>query len=476
MATMGTAERITIPTNVPSTGIFEVRPLMVETATKASELLQRNHDNYHIYIHNLGLHNHILHHLLAIYALGGTPCQLENAYNLATDSQRPTRNPDINRVLDFTDPAKFKKCLGKGKYYDDYFLFFQREIGRNGVPNTVNDFLFKGDERAEDMLRRFFGGFLHSPIHLGYAIEFNQPLVAAEALALTAIHDASFGDILELIEKNAPLSPASESLIGLQLEIYSNQKFRHAMDYKHGVFQIQNGLLANAREEFLRVVGSWRVRPQELDEKTAEHLNASLYWTGLAQRPEKQIRIDFFLMHSITAGSFWPVLNSAPWISPTTKCRLLEWKGRSDLILYCQTGAPLPRPEELAIYQPQQPSGWQQIFQRACDYKDDGHLSKLIRGIATAAEISKAHVKNPKFKLTTDREFLTLAHMAMDSAEQFNRHTGTRETDMIRERYQHVRTLSMEIQRVTARWPRHVGFEQAWFHVPDRKSVGLSHL
>lgn len=116
-------------------------------------------------------------------------------------------------------------------------------------------------------------------------------------------------------------------------------------------------------------------------------------------------------MHSITAGSFWPVLNSAPWISPTTKCRLLEWKGRSDLILYCQTGAPLPCPDELAIYQPQHPSGWQQIFQRACDYKDDGHLSKLIRGIATAAQISKSYMKNPGFKLTTDQEFLTLAHM-----------------------------------------------------------------
>lgn len=64
----------------------------------------------------------------------------------------------------------------------------------------------------------------------------------------------------------------------------------------------------------------------------------------------------------------------------------------------------------------------------------------------------------------------------MDSAEQFNRHTGTWETDMIRATYQHVRTLSVEIQRVTARWPRHVGFEQAWFHVPDRKSVGLANL
>jgi hypothetical protein len=57
MSTMATAERITVPTNVLSTGIFKALPLAAETATKASELLQRNHDNYHIYIHDLGLHS-----------------------------------------------------------------------------------------------------------------------------------------------------------------------------------------------------------------------------------------------------------------------------------------------------------------------------------------------------------------------------------------------------------------------------------
>lgn len=61
-------------------------------------------------------------------------------------------------MLDFQDPAKFKECLGQGIYYDDYFAFFQNEIGEHGVPNTANKFLFGGNERAEDMLRRFFSG------------------------------------------------------------------------------------------------------------------------------------------------------------------------------------------------------------------------------------------------------------------------------------------------------------------------------
>ncbi|KAJ5934084.1 hypothetical protein N7466_003631 [Penicillium verhagenii] len=471
---MGTHQKIDIKTYADSTGVFETRPLGTDSIKRVTELLNMNHNNYHIYIHNLGLHNHILHHLLAILSLGGTERQLSQAYELAVSSQRPTRPPDARRVSDISDPEKFKLFLGKGKYYDDYFAYFQKEISHHGVPRTVHEHLFKGDERAEDMLQRFFSGFLHSPIHLAYAIEFEQPLVVAEALALTAIHDSSFGQILDQVEKVDRHSSTTKSLIDLQREIHGSEKLRKAMDYTHGVSQIQDGLLVNARVEFLSLMGAWKVQPQELEEKTAESLNATLYWTSLAQRPEKQIRFDFFLMHSITAGSLWPVFNHVSWISPEMKGRLLEWKGRADLMLYCQCGAPALI-NELATYQPRLPSGWSEIFRRACDYKDDGHLVKFIRGIATAELISRKFAAKPHFMLKSEAEFLQIAHMVMDSAERFNLESADQETEMICAKYGYPRILPTEIQRVTARWPRHVGFEESWFHVPARK-FNTSHL
>lgn len=54
---MGTHREITILTKVPATGTFKVQALATETAAKASEILQNNHDKYHIYIHDLGLHS-----------------------------------------------------------------------------------------------------------------------------------------------------------------------------------------------------------------------------------------------------------------------------------------------------------------------------------------------------------------------------------------------------------------------------------
>lgn len=54
---MGTFEQIKIEQNPISTGIFEARPFSAESAAKASQILQQNHENYHIYLHDLGLHS-----------------------------------------------------------------------------------------------------------------------------------------------------------------------------------------------------------------------------------------------------------------------------------------------------------------------------------------------------------------------------------------------------------------------------------
>jgi hypothetical protein len=173
----------------------------------------------------------------------------------------------------------------------------------------------------------------------------------------------------------------------------------------------------------------------------------------------------------------------------------MEWEGRADLILYYQTGPPCPKSEELVAYPPQIPSGRDEVFQRACEYEDDGHLAKLIRGIATTAQVSKEYPRKASFMLKSDEDFLKIAHMSelslvsmhrsllltlyplvIDSAEQFNQDSADREREIICKKYSHAGEMSIEIQRVTARWPRHVGFEQSWFHVPSRKSNGSSHL
>ena len=56
------------------------------------------------------------------------------------------------------DPAVFKKYLDNERYFRDYVVFFQREIEKKGVEGVVNEYVLKGDERADDMLGRTYAG------------------------------------------------------------------------------------------------------------------------------------------------------------------------------------------------------------------------------------------------------------------------------------------------------------------------------
>lgn len=61
--------------------------------------------------------------------------------------------------------------MGKEKYYEDFFLLFQKEIAAKGMHETINQYLFKGDEIAEEMLKRFFSGKLGVHFDLSFQKE-----------------------------------------------------------------------------------------------------------------------------------------------------------------------------------------------------------------------------------------------------------------------------------------------------------------
>lgn len=58
------------------------------------------------------------------------------------------------------DPDHYKKYLGNEDYYHDFLVFFQENIEQKGWEGTLEEFVFKGDERADDMLVRVFAGIV----------------------------------------------------------------------------------------------------------------------------------------------------------------------------------------------------------------------------------------------------------------------------------------------------------------------------
>jgi hypothetical protein len=144
--------------------------------------------------------------------------------------QRPPVPLKQSIVTDMHDPKKYKTYLGSEKYYHDFLIFFQEEIDQKGWQEVLNQYVFNGDERADDMLVRMFSGILHPIIHLGFSVEFEQPAIIAEALAQAAVHDNWEASHLIESEKAAkahsPDSRSDKSIVQLLGEIYADEKGR----------------------------------------------------------------------------------------------------------------------------------------------------------------------------------------------------------------------------------------------------------
>ncbi len=161
------------PASTP--GYTHAPGLTEESAKRASELLTLNHDLYHTRF-NGGLHSkissisgsrhqhkltfcsdHIVHHLLAIWALGGSPDEIQAMWDYNISYQAPLE-PIVADLIDLKDPVRFKECIGKDECYYDFLRFFEDEVAEKGVPAVVNEYVFKGDERADDIFCRMFTG------------------------------------------------------------------------------------------------------------------------------------------------------------------------------------------------------------------------------------------------------------------------------------------------------------------------------
>ncbi|KIW01608.1 uncharacterized protein PV09_07080 [Verruconis gallopava] len=415
-----------------------------ENAKKASELLQRNHQEHHIFFNREGFHNHIVHHILTLYALGADPAQLQRHYDANALYQRPTMPVHESDVEAMSDPSKFQRYLSDERHYHDYLVFFQQEMQAKGWQNVVNEYLFAGDERADDLLVRTFAGFLHPLIHLGFGIEFQQPAIVAEAMAQAAVHDSWIGKLLVSAEKAARVEPPKDggkTLAALLREIHDDEEVRNAARWSDGN-KIRDGVIARAGARMLSYATQFVVRPQDdVARKTAEMINAAVLFAGAAQRPTKAVKFDFYFIHCVNASIFFSAFLRQPWLSDDSKRRLLEWKARLDLAMYASRRAPDLLVDEIVRYRPRRPGA--DPIRRALEVDDDGHAAKLVRALCHAKKACEQFDGEPGFEINGDM-WDQLLHMAVDSVEASEPH-----------------------------WVRSAGFDEAWRAVQDRPHAAL---
>lgn len=112
-----------------------------------------------------------MHQVLTLYGLGAPGHVLEEHYASSSSYQMKPKKLTEENVEAMSDPEGFKRFLGNREYTHDYMEFFQREIGKRGVEEVLQEYLFSGTEIAEDMFARLFMGMGSSCSSLAFALE-----------------------------------------------------------------------------------------------------------------------------------------------------------------------------------------------------------------------------------------------------------------------------------------------------------------
>lgn len=298
---MATARKICLSSGDQQPQCF-VPGITQQQADVASRLLQKNHDHHHIFFGEAGFHNHIVHHLLTVYALNASCSDIEKAFEVNESYQRSTKPYSATAVRDMQESGFFLACLGKERYYNEFLEFFIQETERNGWEAVVQKYLFAQDERSESMFARLFMPFLHGVIHLGFGIEFRQPAIICEGLAQVACHDEWMGRLLHPSEQvawssrresrtNGPAKP----FIDLLDQVHADNVLSSAPDWADPN-KVRDGIMVRAQDEMIRHLAQVRIDPAELEQKTAEMINMVGYFCAGSQHPPNVVMFDFYFM------------------------------------------------------------------------------------------------------------------------------------------------------------------------------------
>ncbi|KAH6962317.1 hypothetical protein BKA56DRAFT_636677 [Ilyonectria sp. MPI-CAGE-AT-0026] len=433
-------------------GIWHAQTLSPNAAETVNQVLQENHYKHHIFFsymdkEGVHMHNHIVHHILTLFALGADRAEIQRLYDVNLDYQRDAVPEQKDMIKDLSNSAAYKKAQGDEDNYMSFVKFYEDEITAKGVPAVIQEYVFAEDHRADDMLVRLFMGFLHPIIHLGCGLEFKQPAIVAEALAQAAVHDDNYlFTFFHEAEARATVPGTPRKTLAELLDLaHGSEKCRNASNSQVRE-KVRDGVLLNAKEEAMQLAAQYEVPEGEVDLRMAELCNATAYIVAGAQRAKKAPRMDFFLMHPMNMSIFFGTFVRIPWISRAAKARLLTYAGRFSLILYIDMGAPKLDLDIIRTYKPTRAEGtWADAIRRGMAHPDDGHASKMIRAVLYAEQVSKPYEARPEFRMKgTDFEKFAIA--IVDSLNPAGGKAGPYEDES---------------------WIRGAGFDDVWEQVPS---------
>ncbi|SPO24268.1 uncharacterized protein UTRI_03536 [Ustilago trichophora] len=190
-----------------------------ESSQALSALLDDNHAKHHCFFNTRGMHNHSAHQLIAALTLGASPETLSKHYSYQIDhylgefnlNDRNKYDPYVSsettadrggKPIEKISENNWTQHLGNARYYWSYLHFFDSllvDANQKTIERVLEKYVFskeandQGGNGKGGMLARFYGGVLHSLIHVGYGLELRDTRLMAEGLAMATATSASHG-------------------------------------------------------------------------------------------------------------------------------------------------------------------------------------------------------------------------------------------------------------------------------------------
>lgn len=381
-------------------GLFKAADIAPGALEECNQLLEKNHEAYHIFYRDPAFHNHMVHSLLTTLTLGASTQELQDRYNDLVPIQRAI--PEIDEALlpKLADADVFYNTIGQIHQYHTFLQFFKTEIANRGYREVVLEYVFSRTKAADRMLVQLVEGAYHPIIHLGFGIEFDQPAIVAEALAQAASHDRmDIETVLFAAEKKAPATLSGgkpKPLIALMHEVRANERIRAAPLWSDLGNKMKDGIVGRSGDEMASIAAQFGIKAddaEDLERRTAEMVSVCAYVAGAAHKPGRTRKIDFFVMHSVTSSIFCTVLIRQDWIPLADRARLVEYKARTDLMWYAATKTSQLDAEAISGYTSPESDGlgWDELFRDVRRECDDGHAAKFIRALKNGEQTARPY-------------------------------------------------------------------------------------
>lgn len=213
---------------------------------------------------------------------------------------------------------------------------------------------------------------MHPLIHLGYAVEFDLPLVAAEGLAYACSYYSAVG---EAIDEVSAKTITGDSCFDLLTQFpFEKSKYETAEKKSSSYETRMGGFTKSYGADLVELCSTWACTTSNLLDRSADLVLSTV---KVFDGSYRQGTLDFFIAHAVTGNHGVRSLLSI--LEPSDQVRLLNLNFLALAIVYGIQGVPSLQLDDGMAYDGHS-NTWEALAEQASQ-TNDSHVIKIVRNL-----------------------------------------------------------------------------------------------